>query len=49
MNNEIEIHICKICGESMSEALCRKHMQETGHDEFKPVANNNQKRAGGAE
>ncbi len=35
----LEIHLCKICGMKMNPKDCIIHKDETGHDEFKPVAN----------
>lgn len=43
----LEIHLCKICGMKMNPRDCIIHKDETGHNEFKPAANNNQQLKGG--
>jgi uncharacterized protein YlaI len=47
--NSPEMHICKICGQKIEAKLCANHLEETGHDEFKPVSNCDQQLKGGSE
>lgn len=46
INRELDIQMCKACGEQMEERLCRKHMQETGHNEFRPIFYNQNMKGG---
>jgi hypothetical protein len=46
--NQSEIHLCKICGQKMSQKECIAHKEETGHDNFKPSQNNIQQLKGGS-
>lgn len=46
IEEKLDIQMCKACGEQMEERLCREHMQKTGHDEFRPIFDNQNMKGG---
>jgi len=47
--SNLKMHLCKICGQKMFEETCRIHSEKTGHNDFKPLFENNQQLKGGSE
>jgi hypothetical protein len=47
--SSLEMHLCKTCGQKTEAKLCANHLEETGHNAFTPIFENNQQLKGGSE